>query len=197
MCSKSIIILVVVTATLVLSKTEPPLGCVQIENVAYRRFMFAGQYQSGYDRSVNYDNWERLTDKDWIFDKSGKEYRIYTVRNQIAPMYLRVNKAVQIDNDRRKVQLSAFVNSTSEILWKVEDLKNGYYAIQNKDFKEYLYAGERKYDTTYGCLHPYETSIYNWKTNTTMCRHVGQVFTWKGKKPKKLGHEFQWKIHSC
>ncbi|XP_021701772.1 uncharacterized protein LOC110676816 [Aedes aegypti] len=188
-----IIILLIVAAGPALSKIEPPLGCVHIENIAYRRFLFAGQYQSGYDRNVNFDNWERVVDKEWVLERSGKEYRIYTVKYQIAPMYLLVNRATQVDNNRRQVHLSAFVNSTREMSWKIEDQKNGYFAIQNKDLKEYLYAGEQKYDIPYGCLRPYE----NWKTNSSICRSVGQVFTWKGTNPKKLGHEFQWKIHSC
>lgn len=195
---RTTIVLVLAAALQVLSKSSPPTGCVVIENVAYRRFLFAGQYHNSmYDRSVNYDNWERLADKEWIVEQSGKEYRIYTVKNQIAPMYLLTNRAMQYDGDRRRVHLSAISNGTREIQWTVEQQKNGYFAIKNTDLKEYLYAGERKYDVPYGCLQPYEMHQGYWKTNDTSCRPVGQVFTWKGKVPKQLGFEYLWNLLSC
>ncbi|XP_062551713.1 uncharacterized protein LOC134216974 [Armigeres subalbatus] len=198
MFPKTIISLVLVIAVSVLSKSDPPLGCVRIESVAYRRFMFPGQFQNGYERSVNFDNWERLVDKEWIVEKSGKEYRIYAVKNQIAPMFLYANKTMLItDSSRRYARLSAFVGASSDILWKIEEKKNGYFTIQNKVLKEYLYAGERKYDVSYDCVLSYDTNQHYWRTNSTTCRTVGRVFTWKGKEPKKPGPEFQWKIHSC
>ncbi|XP_065081002.1 uncharacterized protein LOC135703650 [Ochlerotatus camptorhynchus] len=195
---RAIIVQVLVAAIHVLSKSDPPMGCVLLESVAYRKFLFSGLYHSSmYDRNVNYDNWEHLVDKEWIVEKSGKEYRIYTIKNQIAPMYLHTNKAMQLDGDRRRVHLSAFINGTQEMQWTVEQQKNGYFAIKNKQLKEYLYAGERKYDVPYGCLQPYEMNLNHWKTNNTICRTVGQVFTWKGKVPKELGFEYLWNVRPC
>ncbi|XP_055644104.1 uncharacterized protein LOC129780145 [Toxorhynchites rutilus septentrionalis] len=174
-------------------RTDPPTGCVYIENVAYRRFLFPGNYHNLYNRNVNYDNWERLSksSKNWSLESFEKAFLIHSTEIELAPMYLYAQKSLQLDKDRGQVFTSAMFYNPRSLQWKIDKLRNGYYTIRNEESKEYLYAAERKYDVSYGCQQDgnNQSAIYCWT--------IGTVCTWKGKTSPELGFEFQWAITSC
>ncbi|KAL1392896.1 hypothetical protein pipiens_003112 [Culex pipiens pipiens] len=117
-----VLLLTLMTVTLAVAKNDPPVGCVQVENVAYHRFLMPA------NGTWPYLTRERLVQcgltigaRNWMLEKVGKEFRFRTHWGQLQPAFL------------------------FEVLWKLKKEKSGYFTIQNVNLKEYLFAGEPQY----------------------------------------------------
>ncbi|XP_038112801.1 uncharacterized protein LOC119767692 [Culex quinquefasciatus] len=122
-----VLLLTLMTVTLSVAKNDPPLGCVQVENVAHHRFLMPANGTWPYlprERLVQFGL--AIGARNWMLEKVGKEFRFRTYLGQLEPAFL------------------------FTVLWRsrLKMEKSGYFTIKNVNLKEYLFAGEPQNSVT-------------------------------------------------